>query len=670
MKVCTLINKETHLKIISYNNSEVNTMKKFIAFLIAITTILVLALQPANLPKAQGLASLESEDQLRRIALALAQRNQNNYYPYLRGGDVAENLAPSLDSKTNNVTQTNTQIQGIDEADTLKSDGEHVYTLFDNVLRMYKIEENKLSLIKTVEFDAETFYAQSMFIVNNQLIVLGSSGGWWFRPYDKYEPEPTEPGDDDVKPEPGVSEPGEEPTQPVEDPDKPNTNDLDEPVNGDEPISDEKPIEVAPIEGDVEMDRFWPGPGNGTPLTQHVYILNKATLNTQHVLKIEGSLIGSRLNGTQLIFVTSKYNWVENNDINKLESEDVLPVITLDNEPYTFAISDIQYINQPDTLNVLTITKFDLSDLTTEFKHLLLDAHTLYMNHDTILLASTSWEYSTRSDWGVTKTHIHSLGYNDELVLKASTSLDGGLLNQFAMDEYKGVVRVALTQWSEKTTNSIVTLDANLDVLDSIKGLAPTESIYSVRFVQDRAYVVTFEQIDPFFVIDMSNPSNIKVLGELKIPGYSTYLHPLSESLVLGFGRDVKVESDGRLINGAMKLSLFDVSQSSTPTEKQNILVGSEYSWGDISYDHKALMVNPSKQLLGFFVTSGVIAFTDGREEYKNVSTYYLISTADESIKVFDEINVNDVYQLKAIMVNDALHLLLPGGKVITRVYP
>jgi hypothetical protein len=648
-------------------------MKKLIAFIIAITTILVLALQPANLPKAQGLASLESEAQLRRIALALAQRNQNSYFPYLRGGDFAENLAPSLDAKSNNVTQTNTQIQGIDEADTLKSDGEHVYTLFDNVLRMYKIEENKLRLVKTVEFNPETFYAHSMFIVNNQLIVLGSSGGWWFRPYDKYEPEPIEPGpgDDEVKPDPGVSEPGEpgdEPTEPIEEPDQPNTNDLDKPIDGDEPVSDEKPTEVAPIEGSVEMDRFWPG--NGTPLTQHVYILNKATLNTQHVLKIEGNLIGSRLNGTQLVFITSKYNWVENNNINNLEAKDVLPLITLDDKPYEFAVSDIQFINQPDTLNVLTITKFDLSDLSTEFKHLLLDAHTLYMNHDTILLASTTWEYTTRSNWGITKTHIHSLSYKNELELKASATLDGSLLNQFAMDEYKGVVRVALTQWSEKTTNSIVTLDGNLKVLDSIKGLAPTESIYSVRFVQDRAYVVTFEQIDPFFVIDMSNPSNIKVLGELKIPGYSTYLHPLSENLILGFGRDVKVESDGRLTNGAMKLSLFDVSQSSTPKEKQNILVGNEYSWGDISYDHKALMVNPNKQLLGFFVTSGVVTFSEGREDYKTVATYYLISTANEAIKVYDEINVDETYQLKAIMVNDALHLLLPGGKVITRVYP
>jgi inhibitor of cysteine peptidase len=667
MKSCTLINVSVSLTNMDYNVIEVNSMKKLIAFIIAITTILVLALQPANLPKAVGLASLESDAQLRRIALALAQRNQNSYYPFFRDGNVAENLAPSLDSKSNNVTQTNTQIQGIDEADTLKSDGEHVYTLFDNVLRMYKIEDNKLRLVKTVEFNHETFYAQSMFIVNNQLIVMGSSGGWWYRPYDKYEPEPT---DDEVKPDPGVSEPGEptEPGEPVEDPDRPNTNDLDKPVDGDKPVSDEKPIEVAPIEGDVEMDRFWPG--NGTPLTQHVYVLNKTTLNTQHVLKIEGNLIGARLNGTQLIFVTSKYNWVENNAINDLESKDVLPVITLDGKDYEFAVSDIQFINQPDTLNVLTITKFDLSDLSSEFKHLLLDAHTLYMNHDSILLASTTWEYSTRSTWGITKTHIHSLGYKDELELKASATLDGSLLNQFAMDEYKGVVRVALTQWSDKTTNSIITLDGNLKVLDSIKGLAPTESIYSVRFVGDRAYVVTFEQIDPFFVIDMSNPSNIKVLGELKIPGYSTYLHPLSDSLVLGFGRDVKVESDGRLTNGAMKLSLFDVSQSSTPVEKQNILVGNEYAWGDISYDHKALMVNPSKQLLGFFVTSGVISFTEGREEYKSVATYYLISTANEAIKVYDEINVSETYQLKAVMVNDALHLLLPNGKVVTRVYP
>ncbi|MBS3987833.1 MAG: beta-propeller domain-containing protein, partial [Erysipelothrix sp.] len=167
-----------------------------------------------------------------------------------------------------------------------------------------------------------------------------------------------------------------------------------------------------------------------------------------------------------------------------------------------------------------------------------------------------------------------------------------------------------------------------------------------------------------------STPSNIKVLGELKIPGYSTYLHPISDHLILGFGRDVKVESDGRLTNGAMKLSLFDVSQASNPIEKQNLLIGDAFSWGDIAYDHKALMVNPNKQLLGFFVSGNSVISSDGREEYKMSSTYYLISVANESVKLYDEISIDDAYTLKAIMVNDALHLLLPSGRVITQVYP
>ena len=130
------------------------------------------------------------------------------------------------------------------------------------------------------------------------------------------------------------------------------------------------------------------------------------------------------------------------------------------------------------------------------------------------------------------------------------------------------------------------------------------------------------------------------------------------------------VQPDGRITNGAMKLSLFDVSQEQNPIEKQMVLIGNEYAWGEISYDHKALMVNPRKQLLGFFVTSGVISMREGVEEYKSVATYYLINTANDAIKVYDEINVDNAWQLKAVMVNDALHLLLPDGKVITRVYP
>ena len=654
-------------------------MKKLIAFVIAITTILVLALQPAQLPKASGLASLGSVSDLRRIALALAQRNQQ--YNAYRDDSMMESLAPALDSKSNQVTQTNTQIQGIDEADTIKSDGTHVYTLFENTLRMYKIEDNTLHLVKTVKFDYEDVSLHSMFLVNDQLVVLGSTGGWWWRGFDKFNPETNE--DNSTEPNPEVSEPpsdgdnnitepiapdnpgdvidGDDPvSNPVTDPDKPSDNTDDEPgVAPDKPSDDDQIIDIMPMP-----------PYNGTPLTQHALVLDKSTLNTEHTLKIEGQLIGARLNGTQMLLITSKYNWVEPNAVNAIDSKDVLPVISLNDVEFTFDVNDIQYINQPETLNMLTITKFDLSDLSTTFKHLLMDAHTLYMNHDSILLASTTWTYNERSMWGKTTTHIYSLSYKNDLTLKASASLDGNLLNQFAMDEYNGVVRVALTVWGEKATNSIVTLNKDLEVLDSLTGLAPTESIYSVRFVQDRAYVVTFEQIDPFFVIDLSVPSNIRVLGELKIPGYSTYLHPLSDTLVLGFGRDVKVEPDGRLINGAMKLSLFDVSNESAPIDKVNILIGSEYSWGDISYDHKALMVNPQKQLLGFFVTSSVYTSHDGREEYKNTSTYYVISTANESVKVFDEINIDDTYQVKAIMVNNALHILLPSGRVVTEVYP
>lgn len=645
-------------------------MKKIIALILTMATILVLALQPTHLPTASGIASLESNDDLRRIALALAKKDQQPFT--FREDFLMERLVPSLDSKIAQVTQTNTQVHGIDEADTIKSDGVHVYSLFENTLRMYKIEDNVLNLVKTIKFEYDIINLQSMFLVNDQLVVLATSGGWWMRPFEKNLPE-TSPRDTELKP--GVSEPSPGVSEPLSDgdhdviepiaPDSP-TNSVDghvpvtEPgIDFDKPIDDNPSIDIMPLL-----------PYNATPPTQHILILDKSTLDTKHTLKIEGHLIGTRLNGSQMLLVTTKYNWVEPNAINSIESNDVLPEITLDDVMFDFNVSSIQYINRPETLNMLTITKFDLNDLTTTFMHLLMDAHTLYMNHDTILLASTTWTYNERSMWGSTTTHLYSWSYKDDLTLKASASLEGNLLNQFAMDEYNGVIRVALTVWGEKTTNSIITLNKDLHILDSLTGLAPTESIYSVRFVQDRAYVVTFEQIDPFFVIDLSVPTNIRVLGELKIPGYSTYLHPLSDTLVLGFGRDVRVESDGRLTNGSMKLSLFDVSNESQPIEKMNLLIGHENSWGDISYDHKALMVNPQKQLLGFFVTSYVMTSHDGREEYKSDSTYFVISTANESIKIYDEIKIDDAYQIKAIMVNNALHLLLPSGRVITKVYP
>jgi uncharacterized secreted protein with C-terminal beta-propeller domain len=189
--------------------------------------------------------------------------------------------------------------------------------------------------------------------------------------------------------------------------------------------------------------------------------------------------------------------------------------------------------------------------------------------------------------------------------MKAQGSVVGYLLNQFSLDIYNGTLRVALTNWDTKATNRIVTLDMTMNKLDSIENLAEKETIRAVRFIGDKGYVVTFLNIDPLFVVDLADPANISVTGELKVPGFSTYLHPVSESVIWGIAEDLTVKpitENGQTWNSVerfgVKLSLFNVADPAHPTEitSLNILGPSGYS--EAQYNHKAIVLDTQRDLV------------------------------------------------------------------------
>jgi len=186
---------------------------------------------------------------------------------------------------------------------------------------------------------------------------------------------------------------------------------------------------------------------------------------------------------------------------------------------------------------------------------------------------------------------------NDDLTVQATGKVPGATLNQFSFDEWKGDLRVATTVGGRSTfslgTNStaeqvsdVYVLDKNLEIKGSVKDLGKTERIYSVRFIEDRGYVVTFRQTDPFYVLDLTNGNSPQLKGELKIPGYSSYLHPISTHLVLGVGRDNQV-----------KLSLFDVSDPRTPKEVSTYELSGEY-WSEAMDNHHAFLQDPKYKVI------------------------------------------------------------------------
>ena len=201
------------------------------------------------------------------------------------------------------------------------------------------------------------------------------------------------------------------------------------------------------------------------------------------------------------------------------------------------------------------------------------------------------------------RTVIHKIAI-DRLSLNYASSAEvpGHVLNQFSMDEFDNKFRIATTSelYTPKGTimhSNIYVLDEDLEIVGKLEGIAPDERIYSARFMGDKLYLVTFRQVDPFFVIDLSE-NNPKVLGYLKMPGFSNYLHPYDENHIIGLGRDTKENNRGGVATLGIKIALFDVSDVSNPLEVDVFTIGDRTTNSEALYDHKAFFFDKKKDVL------------------------------------------------------------------------
>jgi len=174
------------------------------------------------------------------------------------------------------------------------------------------------------------------------------------------------------------------------------------------------------------------------------------------------------------------------------------------------------------------------------------------------------------------------------------------------MDENNSYFRIATTtnlDWNEvgqgDTKNNVYVLDSELNLKGKLEDIAIGEKIYSVRFMGDKGYVVTYKNIDPLFVIDLKDVGNPTILGELKIPGFSSYLQPYDENHIIGIGKDTQ-ELDGRVTEKGVKLSLFDVTDYKNPKEKFSIVIGDAGTYSEVLNNHKALLFSKEKNILAF----------------------------------------------------------------------
>lgn len=307
---------------------------------------------------------------------------------------------------------------------------------------------------------------------------------------------------------------------------------------------------------------------------------------------ISGYGLTARLTGGVVYLVTQHYIWYYDEDY-------VMPMVFDETSSEGVDARSVYYdpgaTNAVSYINILAVDLF--TGMSNYMSIIASYASTIYMSQSSIYLTYQKWEGDLIEVENTTapietysaRTTIHEIGYDGiSLVLEASGDVPGWPLNQFSMDERTPYLRVATTtSWTEPS-NAVYVLDDDLSIVGELTGIAPTETIYAARFMGETLYLVTFRQIDPLFVIDLSNPFEPKIVGELEVPGFSSYLHPIDETHVLGVG----------MVDSRLKLSLYDVSDPMSPVETSVFVVEGYYSYSAAMDDHHALTYDSARGIL------------------------------------------------------------------------
>ncbi len=273
--------------------------------------------------------------------------------------------------------------------------------------------------------------------------------------------------------------------------------------------------------------------------------------------------------------------------------------------------------NAPVRLGLTTVATLDLGPAIprTTRTSVLGEVGEIYASRDTLFLASPHWWWWPRAGQQ-THTYIHALDIRDpsRAAYVGSGGVPGFLLDQFSMDEHLGYLRVASTvseqvddgtPWGRFDVSNRVTVlgrhRGRLVEVGAVSDIAPTEMITSARFVGTRGFVVTFEQVDPLFTLDLTDPMNPRVIGELKVPGFSTYIHPLDDHHLLTIGVHLPDPGPNGQVDWsqrAMKLTIFDVGDFANPREKFTQTVGTANGWSEAAWEHKAFNYFPARKML------------------------------------------------------------------------
>jgi inhibitor of cysteine peptidase len=485
---------------------------------------------------------------------------------------VPPTASVSSESQTKDFSTTNIQVAGVDEADTVKTDGKYLYVIGNNSQVVYIIDANpqNAKVLSKIFLNNTNLSGVYLSQDGNKIAVLGNQYSY-------------------------------------------------------------APSRETKEYGDPVTDLIMPYWSSSTTFVNIYDVSNKANPTLTRNFTMTGNYVNSRMIGNYIYDIITESAYLVNDAA-------ILPTVFSGNQASNVNPTEIYYAKTSDSYyTYTTITCLNIMNDASPISNMTImmgGTGTIYVSQSNIYITYPQTEYETvtqttptplsteqikndtitilpmpimiRPVWqGTSIYRVHVA--EDKMTFAAQGNVTGNVLNQYAMDENNGYFRIVTTSydynsdswWSGTQQNNVYTLDMSLKLVGKLENLGTGENFHSARFMGNRLYMVTYQKTDPLFVIDLSQPTNPKLLGELIIPGYSDYLHPYDETHLIGLGKDAVVDegSDFAWYQG-LKLSIFDVTNVNSPVEMAKYIIGDRGTNSEALYEPKAFLFDKSKNLL------------------------------------------------------------------------
>ncbi|MEG2174354.1 MAG: beta-propeller domain-containing protein [Oscillospiraceae bacterium] len=539
----------------------------------------------------------------------------------------------------NNIYQTNPQVVGVDEGDIIKTDGSYIYQYrFNNQTSGAQIAivgATNLKLLSTIELDEYTTSAE-LYLFDNFLTVVQSV-----------------------------------------------TTSPDLPQALLQPISSlmRGSSEDQNFQSQVSLpDSYDVGDTASRPMTVAVVydISNHQMPLETYRFSQDGVYVSSRMENGVLYLVTNK-SLACGMVGPSTPAWQALPMVEEQGTPRLLAPTDIFLPAYMQNTSYAVVSSIKAASQTATTRAVLGLVENIMMSADSLFLTASIYPEQQRGQ----ETCITRFVVGDaDLQYIASGSVPGLIDSQFSLDEYNGNLRVATTSRNDKgeATNGVYVLNETMQILGKVENLAPGKRIYSARFRDDVGYVMTFRQTNPLFIIDLSDPTNPTVKGQVKIPEFPEYLHPVDKNTLVGLGMNMITDPQGTTLQDGLKLSLFDVSDPTDPIEKSSLLLGNRGSNSEALQNHHAVMYDPERRYIGFPATLYMRKGGEAGDIWSGVvdvafSGYLVLSIEENGFSLLGKLDnsgmnggimrtdVNDIIQ-RGFYIGDTFYTSAPGRLV------